>query len=73
MSIRPLVMMGDFVDARFQAAQEQVEILQKAKNKQEDEHEALLQVLHQADNKRFTTILVSTKTVFRVPCLSPDQ
>lgn len=45
------------------AAQEQVEILQKAKNKQEDEHEALLQVLHQADNKRFTTILAKLHSV----------
>lgn len=38
-------------------AQEQVEFMQKLKNKQEDDHEALLQVLHQADTKRFNVIL----------------
>ncbi|KAL8425791.1 hypothetical protein Efla_004143 [Eimeria flavescens] len=45
------------------AAQEQVEVMQKMKNKQEDEHEALLQVLHQADNKRFNTILAKLHSV----------
>lgn len=44
--------------AGLQAAQEQVEEMRRLKNKQEDEHEALLQVLHQADNKRFNAILV---------------
>ncbi|KAL8274237.1 hypothetical protein Esti_001826 [Eimeria stiedai] len=45
------------------AAQEQAACMQKVKNKQEEEHEALLQLVHQADHKRFNAILAKVHAV----------
>ncbi|KAL8443681.1 hypothetical protein Emag_005854 [Eimeria magna] len=45
------------------AAQEQAACMQKLKNKQEEEHEALLQVVHQAEHKRFNAILAKVHAV----------
>ncbi|OEH74186.1 hypothetical protein cyc_04399 [Cyclospora cayetanensis] len=39
------------------AAQEHLDILTQSKKKLEEDHEALLQVLHQADHKRFNVML----------------
>lgn len=49
--------------ASSQVAQEEAETLQRGKKRQEEEHEALVQVFYQTDKRRFNAVLVSLRTL----------